>query len=80
MVKRVAARAGVENLHPHRYRHTFITNMVESDVNQTTIEHMVGVRQIPRTYLNKIGDKAAQKAHRLHSPAAKLARKMGRLR
>lgn len=74
MMKRRGAQVGIDNLHPHRFRHTSITSMIEDDVSQTTLEKMVGVIKITKTYLNKIGWKQVRVAHRKFSPLDKIAR------
>ena len=72
-IKRLGARAGLKDLHPHRFRHTFSIAMIEADVPQPTLEVMGGWERLPKTYLATLGDKAAKAAHRRVSPADRLA-------
>ena len=72
-LKRIARRAGVEGLHPHRFRHTFSIAMIEGGVPLPTLEVMGGWEKIPDTYLATLGDKAARAAHKMVSPADRLA-------
>lgn len=74
MVKRVADRAEVKGLHTHKFRHTYITKMIEEGISQRVLEHMCGVMRIPQTYLNKIGDQQAEDFYRGRSPADRLDR------
>ena len=69
MLKRPGGRAGIPNLHPHTFRHTFSVRMIESDVPLPTLEVMGGWARIPQTYLATLGDRAAKAAHRRVSSA-----------
>lgn len=80
MMYRRAAKAEVIGLHPHRFRHTFITRAIEADINQTMIEGMCGVTKVPKTYLNKIGWKQIQAAHLRFSPGDAVGRSRGERR
>lgn len=73
VIKRIAKRAGVEGLHPHKFRHTFSISMIEADVPLPTLEVMGGWAKIPETYLATLGDRAARAAHKRVSPADRLA-------
>jgi site-specific recombinase XerD len=72
VLKRLGQRAGIPNLHPHMFRHTFSVRMIESDVPLPTLEVMGGWVRIPQTYLATLGDRAARAAHRRVSPADRL--------
>ena len=73
VVKVLGKRAGIPDLHPHMFRHTFSINMIEADVPLPTLEVMGGWERIPKTYLATLGDRAARAAHRRVSPADRLA-------
>jgi len=78
MIKRRSKQAGIKGLHPHLFRHTYITHMVESNVNQTMIEKMCGVTKIPKTYLTHIGWEQIRDTHRRFSPGDAYAREKRR--
>ncbi len=75
MLKRLGKRAGIEGLHPHRFRHTWATAMVEAEVSLPILEHMGGWSRIPKTYLATLGDRAAQLVQERVAPGERLAKK-----
>jgi site-specific recombinase XerD len=78
MLKRWGSRAGIPDLHPHRFRHTFAVTMLEEGTPDAILEIQGGWKKIPKTYKATIGDKQAQDWHRRVSPADRLARGMGK--
>jgi site-specific recombinase XerD len=75
MLKRLARRAGVEGMHPHRFRHTFAVKALMAGIPTTTVEVMGGWERIPRTYVATLGDVAVMEAHQRLSPADQLAKR-----
>ena len=75
MLRRLCERAGVGNINPHRFRHTFAVSVIEADVPLPTLQVMGGWKRVPQTYLATLGDRAAKAAHQKASPADRLARK-----
>ena len=49
MLKKVAERAGVENVHPHRFRRTFATDLWKAGVPVETIRILMGHSNIATT-------------------------------
>ncbi|MFQ6031054.1 MAG: tyrosine-type recombinase/integrase [Dehalococcoidia bacterium] len=76
MLQRWGDRAGVPNLHPHRFRHTFAVTMLEEGTPETVLEGLGGWKKIPKTYTATIGDKQAREWHQRVSPADRLAKGM----
>ena len=50
-LKRLGARAGVENVHPHRYRRTIATNMMDRGANIQDVATMLGHADIATTQI-----------------------------
>ena len=74
MLKRLGKRAGVSNLHTHRFRHTFAVTMIEEGTPLPILEGMAGWKKAPKTYLATIGAKQSREWHQRVSPADKLAK------
>ena len=72
MLKRLGKRAGVPNLHPHRFRHTFAIKWLEADQPERVLEIEGGWKRIPDTYFATLGEKHAAAAHQRMSPADRL--------
>ena len=72
MLKRIAARAGVEGMHPHRFRHTFSKRMVGQGVPLPILEIMAGWVKAPATYLAALDEDDVRDAHRRVSPGDRL--------
>ena len=73
MIKRLALRAGVPELHPHRFRHTFAIKTMQAQVPLPILEVMGGWSRIPKTYLVHLDDDIVKESHRRVSPADRLA-------
>jgi site-specific recombinase XerD len=69
MMRRLASRAHVANMHLHRFRHTFAYRMIRAGVPVRMVEMLGGWARIPRTYLNALSDSDVHEAHRQVSPA-----------
>jgi site-specific recombinase XerD len=74
MLKRLGQRAGVPNLHTHRFRHTYAINALEAGMNERELTVNMGTKRIPDTYFRTLGEKAVAKKHREISPADRLER------
>ena len=51
LVKRVAQKAGISDIHPHMFRHTFATSLLEADVDIRYIQEMLGHSSINVTQI-----------------------------
>jgi len=64
IVKQIGARAGVNDVHCHRLRHTFATNMIKRGVPVTHVQKMLGHSNINTTMIYaKIEDSDIRIAH-----------------
>ena len=64
IIKDLAKEAGLENIHPHRGRHTFISNMVENGVDAYLAMELSRQRSLKayQTYSKKVRYQAAKSA------------------
>ena len=77
MIKRLGKRAGIPDLHPHRFRDTFAIKWIEADQAERVLEIEGGWKRIPATYFATLGEKHAAAAHRRMSPADRLGQRNG---
>jgi integrase/recombinase XerD len=71
LIKRLGEKAGVQNAHPHRFRHTFATNMLRNGANALQLKHMLGhssMKMVQR-YV-EIANCDVEQAHRRASPVS----------
>ncbi len=72
-IKILGERAGVPDLHTHRFRHSFTMNALRSKMPQHVLMMIAGwKRKIPDTYFQTLGEEDAVRFHREMSPADKL--------
>ena len=64
MVKRLGERAGIPDLHTHRFRHTFAMNALRSGMPERVLELIGGWERIPDTYLRTLDAGDAAEFHR----------------
>ena len=71
MTKRVGRRAGVRNVHPHRFRHTFAINFLRNGGNIYALQEQLGhsTLDMVKRYL-KLSERDCESAHRIASPVA----------
>jgi len=79
MLRRLAERAGVPHVNPHKFRHTFATWAIEAQAREIDVQFLLGhsspamVRRYSATYN---AEKAAR-AHARWSPGDMLASSSG---
>jgi integrase len=73
-LRRIAARAGVANVHPHRFRRTFATWAIESGAHETDVMLLLGHTTLAMThhYAQAYTSQQAVRAHAAMSPVARL--------
>jgi len=76
LLKRLGERAGVPNLHIHRFRHTFAITYLRNGGPERYLRIVGGWRRIPETYFRTLGTEDVARAHRQLSPGDRLAEQM----
>ncbi|SDO78847.1 tyrosine-type recombinase/integrase [Halobacillus aidingensis] len=51
VIKRIARRAGIENVYPHKLRHSYATHLLNNDAPMEVIQSFLGHSNIKTTYL-----------------------------
>ena len=74
MLKRLGNRAGITNLHTHRFRHSYAVNSLRSGMPERILKIIGGWKKIPDTYFRTLGAEDAQKFHRQISPGDRLGK------
>ena len=74
ILKRLGKRAGIPNLHTHRFRHSYAVNALRSGMPERVLQLVGGWRKIPDTYFRTLGAEDALEFHRQVSPGDRLGR------
>ena len=74
ILKRLAKRAGIEDMHPHRFRHSYAINALRAGMPEQVLKIVGGWRKIPETYFKTLGEEDASEFHRQVSPGDRLGK------
>ena len=74
ILKRLGKRAGIPNLHTHRFRHSYAVNALRSGMPERVLQLVGGWKKIPDTYFRTLGAEDAKEFHRQVSPGDRLGR------
>ena len=68
ILKRLAKRASIEDMHPHRFRHSYAINALRAGMPEQVLKIVGGWKKIPETYFRTLGEEDAREFHRQVSP------------
>ena len=74
ILKRLGKRAGIANLHTHRFRHSYAVNALRAGMPERVLQIVGGWKKIPDTYFRTLGAEDAMEFHRQVSPGDRLGR------
>ena len=74
ILKRLAKRANIEGMHPHRFRHSYAINALRAGMPEQVLKIVGGWKKIPETYFRTLGEEDAIEFHRQVSPGDRLGR------
>ena len=74
LLKRLAKRADIEDMHPHRFRHSYAINALRAGMPEQILKIVGGWRKIPETYFRTLGEEDAVEFHRQVSPGDRLGK------
>ena len=74
LLRRLAKRANIEGMHPHRFRHSYAINALRAGMPEQVLKIVGGWRKIPETYFKTLGEEDAIEFHRQVSPGDRLGK------
>ena len=74
LLMRLAKRANIEGMHPHRFRHSYAINALRAGMPEQVLKIVGGWRKIPETYFKTLGEEDAIEFHRQVSPGDRLGK------
>ena len=74
ILKRLAKRANIEDMHPHRFRHSYAINALRAGMPEQVLKIVGGWKKIPETYFRTLGEEDAREFHRQVSPGDRLGK------
>ena len=74
ILKRLAIRANIDDMHPHRFRHSYAINALRAGMPEQVLKIVGGWRKIPETYFKTLGEEDAREFHRQVSPGDRLGK------
>ena len=72
VLDRLGERAGILNLHTHRFRHTYATNALRPGMPEQVLMLAEGWKRMPETNLRTLGAADAARVHRELGPGDRL--------
>ena len=73
MLKRLGKKCGIDNLHPHRFRHTYAVAWLRSGAPERVLMLNAGwKKKVPETYFRTLGASDVARFHREMSPGDRL--------
>ena len=76
LLKRLGERAGIPNLHTHRFRHTFAISYLRNGGAERYLRIVRGWRRIPETYFRTLSAEDIARAHQQLSTGDRLAEQL----
>ena len=74
ILKRLAERAGIANMHAHRFRHSYAINALRAGMPEQVLKIVGGWKKIPETYFRTLGEEDAREFHQQVSPGDRLGK------
>ena len=74
ILERLAKRANIEDMHPHRFRHSYAINALRAGMPEQVLKIVGGWKKIPETYFRTLGEEDAIEFHRQVSPGDRLGK------
>ena len=78
ILERLAKRANIEDMHPHRFRHSYAINALRAGMPEQVLRIVGGWKKIPETYFRTLGEEDAIEFHRQVSPGGRLGKASSR--
>ena len=74
ILERLAKRANIEDMHPHRFRHSYAINALRAGMPERVLQTVGGWKKIPDTYFRTLDAEDAMEFHRQVSPGDRLGK------
>ena len=74
ILNRLAERAGIANMHAHRFRHSYAINALRAGMLEQVLKIVGGWKKIPETYFRTLGEEDAREFHQQVSPGDRLGK------
>lgn len=78
ILERLAKLANIEDMHPHRLRHSYAINALRAGMPEQVLKIVGGWKKIPETYFRTLGEEDAIEFHRQVSPGDRLGKATSR--
>ena len=74
ILKRLARRADIADMHPHKFRHSYAINALRAGMPERVLKIVGGWKKIPETYFRTLGEEDTKEFHRQVSPGDRLGK------